>query len=395
MSNTTKEYCDILIISASYGGGHNQVAKALSQEIQAQEPGLNIITIDYCDLLYPFLSRFTQFSYSQSIRHFPVGYALYYQATENISPDSFWQRRLNRIGYSELIMLVNRLRPQIIISTFPLPAGVLSRMKETGDLSIPIVTVITDYSVHSQWVHPYTDLYLVGSEEMVAGLIKRGISSSLIAVSGIPILSAFNQSHDTKRIKEELGCLPGDRLIIFMGGYDGIFGTTRFGNVLKDLPVDVKAIIITGANEELYEKLETVKHKYSNLKVFKYIENIPALMEASEILITKAGGITISEALAKGLPMVIYKPSPGQEEANARYLWLHRAAIIAKGERRLKSAMLKMLSDKNFRERFRRNELKIGKPNSAAVSASLILKLMRTKSKAINYYRVSRREIRA
>ena len=90
-----KEYCDILIISASYGGGHNQVARALTSAIQLQAPGTKIITVDYCDLLFPFLNRLTQFGYTQSIRHFPVGYALYYQVTGNISRDSFWQKRLN------------------------------------------------------------------------------------------------------------------------------------------------------------------------------------------------------------------------------------------------------------------------------------------------------------
>jgi processive 1,2-diacylglycerol beta-glucosyltransferase len=102
----TQDYYDILILSASYGGGHNQVAKALTQALKMQDPAIRIITVDYCDLLVPLLTRLSQFSYTQSLRHFPVGYALYYQATGKISPDSFWQRRLNRMGYSELILLV-------------------------------------------------------------------------------------------------------------------------------------------------------------------------------------------------------------------------------------------------------------------------------------------------
>ena len=94
-----KEECDVLILSASYGGGHNQVARALTSALQLQASGIKIITVDYCDLLVPLFNRLTQFGYMQSIRHFPVGYALYYQATGKISPDSFWQRHLNKIGY--------------------------------------------------------------------------------------------------------------------------------------------------------------------------------------------------------------------------------------------------------------------------------------------------------
>jgi processive 1,2-diacylglycerol beta-glucosyltransferase len=389
-----KESCDILILSASYGGGHNQVARALTQALQIHAPGIKIITVDYSDLLVPLFSRLTQFGYTQSLRHFPVGYALYYQATGKISPDSFWQKSLNRMGYTELIMLVNRLRPKVIISTFPLPAGVLSKMKSTGHLNVPNVTVITDLSVHSQWIHPNTDLYLVGSDEVASGLIARGISPERIVVTGIPILPAFQKKYDPLKIRREFGLRPNTKIVLFMGGSEGIFGTTNFHDLLQYIQTPVEAIAITGSNQELYEKLKTVNLHYPEIKICSYVENIAGLMEVADVLVTKAGGISVSEALAKGLPMIIYKPSPGQEEANASYLRQHRAAIVAKGERRLRTIIQRFIDDEPFHDRFYKNCLKLGKPDSADQSAQLILKIIQPGSTAFFGSKGIRREIR-
>jgi processive 1,2-diacylglycerol beta-glucosyltransferase len=341
--------------------------------------------VDYCELLFPLLSRLTQFGYSQSIRRFPVGYALYYQATGKISSDSFWQRRLNRMGYTELILLVNRLKPKVIVSTFPLPAGVLSRMKSCGDLNVPIVTVITDISVHSQWIHPNTDLYLVGSEEVASGLMARGIHPEHIFVSGIPVLPVFNQKFDPRKIRQEYGFRPDTKIVLFMGGSEGIFATTNFHMLLKNVQTPAEALVITGANHDLYEKLLAANEKHPEIKAGKYVDNVAGLMEAADVLVTKAGGITVSEALAKGLPMIIFKPSPGQEEANALYLRKHRTAIIAKGERRLRTVIQRIVDDEQFRNLMRKNSLKLGRPDSGELCAQMILKMMQPGSTAFYY----------
>jgi processive 1,2-diacylglycerol beta-glucosyltransferase len=391
-----KELCDVLILSAGYGGGHNQVARALTLAIQLQAPGTKIITIDYCDLLFPLFNRLTQFGYTQSIRHFPVGYALYYQATGKISPDSFWQRHLNRMGYSELTMLVNNLQPRVIISTFPLPSGVLSEMKETGHLNVPVITVITDMCVHSQWIHPNTDLYIVGSPEVADGLVERGVKRSSISVSGIPILPKFNLDYHQSELKREFGFNQEDKVILIMGGSDGIFKATKFNRILQDLPPGVHALVLTGSNNDLYEKLQPLTAKYNNFRIQKFYENMAGLMKIADLLVTKAGGITISEALATGLPMVIYKPMPGQEEVNANYLWRHRTAIIAKTEHRVRTAIQRMVTDEQFRQHFQKNCLKIGNPDSAEAAAKLILKMLTPVTRGLNLYNNnSRREIRA
>ena len=399
--DVVKDQCDVLILSASYGGGHNQVARALTQAMMVQMPGIKVATVNFTDLLIPFFTRLSRFGYMQSIRHFPEGYALYYQATGNLAPDSFWQRRLNRMGYSELILLVNRLQPRVIISTFPLPAGVLSQMKEAGDLNVPVVTVITDMAVHNQWIHANTDLYIVGSPEVASGLMGRGVPRNRIGVTGIPILPAFNLNRSREELLRKFDLNLADSrarapIVHFMGGSDGIFGTTRFSRILRDLPPETQTLVITGGNHELFERLQPYHEKYPNFRPLQFVEDVAGLMELADLLVTKAGGISISEALAKGLPMVIYKPLPGHEEANANFLWRHHAAIIAKSERRLRTAILRMVNDERFRQHFQHNCLKIGHPGSAEAAARMILNMLVPATREVKRYSAQlRSEIRA
>lgn len=391
----TEGYCDVLILSASFGGGHNQVARALTEALQLQHPRLQVITVDYCRLLAPLVTRLTQFGYMQSIRHFPAGYGFYYQATGKISPDSFWQQQLNRMGSSELSMLVKRMSPRVIVATFPLPAGVLSKLKESGRLNQPIVTVITDYSVHSQWIHPCTDVYLVGSAQVADGLVERGVDPSKVVVTGIPILPAFSKDYDRNRVKADYQLSPADKWVIFMGGSEGIFGNVRFQHILSALAPEIKMLIITGSNQELYEKLVQTEERHPRLKVVQRIEDMAAVMTAADLLVTKAGGVTIAEGLAKGLPMVIYRPTPGQEAANAYYLWRRRAAIIASNEARLKAAVERMMGDPRFYQRIQQHCLKLGKPNAAGHGAHIILSLLRSQNLLLGYYTAGPWEIRA
>ncbi|MCL6589500.1 MAG: glycosyltransferase [Firmicutes bacterium] len=371
-----QETCDLLILSASYGGGHNQVARALTQSIQSLAPETRTITVNYNDLLLPFITRLTQFGYFNSIRHFPFGYALYYRMTGEISPESFWQKRLNRMGYTELLRLVKRLQPRLIIATFPLPAGVLSEMKDAGDINVPLVTVITDICVHSQWIHPHTDLYIVGAPEQIAGLNSRGIPKNRIVATGIPIRPDFNRHFDPLEIRRQFKLRPDSKIVLFMGGNEGLFGKTNLTSLFGDLPDNVQVVVVSGTNNHLYEKLQTLQPTLPNLIVLKYVEQMAGLMDIADVLVTKAGGVTISEALAKGLPMVIYKPLPGHEESNANYLWRKRAAIIAKSDHRVKTAVRRMVTDEDFRRRFQLNCRKLGTPNSAETCAKIILGIL-------------------
>jgi processive 1,2-diacylglycerol beta-glucosyltransferase len=270
-------------------------------------------------------------------------------------------------------------------------------MKETGHLNVPIVTVITDMCVHSQWIHPNTDLYIVGSQEIADGLVERGVSRSAIVDSGIPILPEFKAGYNQAELRRAFGYKPEDKVILIMGGSDGIFKATRFKihRTLEELPKGVHALIITGYNHDLYEKLQPLTNKYANFRVEKFYENMAALMRITDLLITKAGGITISEALASGLPMVIYKPTPGQEEVNANYLWRHRAAIIAKTEHRVRSATYRMVSDEQFRQHFQKNCLKIAHPDSAEAAARAILQILTpaTRGSKLENNKKTRREI--
>lgn len=382
---------DILILTANYGSGHRQVARALAESLHKSRPGLEFTILDYSAFLDPFIQRLTRAGYYHSIRHFPIGYHLYYQATDTLDPDSFWQRRLNHAGLAKFTRALSEIRPKVVVATFPLAAGVLSHLRKTGVLSVPVITVITDYVVHNQWIHPFTDHYIVASDEVADGLRQRGVPLSKIVASGIPVLPAYAKPWTPNEARRRLGLDPERKTLLFMGGGDGIFGLNPL-NLLKD--DGHQGIILTGRNKELYEQLSYVRESSPSWRVLGELDDAMLPMCAADLLVTKAGGVTVSEALALGLPMILVHPLPGQEVANARYLRRHRAALVSRDPKRTEAHIHHLLDNDAFRHAMGLNAERLGHPHSGEFGAALILQSLQGHINSPYAYTKARRENR-
>jgi len=183
--------CDILILSADFGTGHHQVSVALEKVIKKEKPSFNVGIVNFFKCIYPLFDKAIKFSYSVMIKYFPGFYDWFYRTTRDVDQDSRWQRILDRIGRRRLISLIERTSPKVIVCTFPTPAGVVSRLKAEGRIDIPLVVVVTDVAVHSQWIHPEVDAYLVAANTIPPKMARRGIASEKIHVTGIPIRPQF------------------------------------------------------------------------------------------------------------------------------------------------------------------------------------------------------------
>jgi len=156
--------CDVLILSASYGAGHNQAARAIAGELQQSYTGLRVKVHDFFALAAPRINRFTQACFIKMVSHFPPCYRWFYDLTCAIEHDSSVQRWINSLGRHRLLDLLYTYNPRVIVCTFPTPAGVLSALRKKGVPVPPMVTVITDVAVHNQWVNPHTQAYIVPDE---------------------------------------------------------------------------------------------------------------------------------------------------------------------------------------------------------------------------------------
>lgn len=336
----------ILVFSATFGAGHVRAAEATIEAIRAKAPGAEITHLDFGAFLSKTLNKIVKNTYIELIKHTPRLWGKFYYRTSKIRPDSVVQRLINILGRREFLDYIKELRPNVIICTYPTIAGVLGELRLKRVLQIPIVTVVTDYAVHSQWVHPGVDLYIVGNEEVFQGLTTRGIDPNRIRITGIPISPKFEKKLDREEISSRLKLLPNRLTFLVMGGAFGVLGGAKgVCKILVEAEEAVQALVVCGQDEKLFRSLEGLSDEAKNPLIrFGYIKNVEELMTVADIIITKAGGLTVSEALTKRLPLIIYKPIPGQEEENAYFVERIGAAKLAKTEEELEKIIHHILS---------------------------------------------------
>ncbi|MFZ3590907.1 diglucosyl diacylglycerol synthase [Bacillus sp. DJP31] len=316
----------ILILTARYGNGHIQVAKSL--ENKCKEKGINDVIV--CDLFaesHPIITDITQYLYLKSFTIGPQFYRMFYYGVEKIHDKKVasWYKNF---GKRRLSYIIDKEKPDIIINTFPMIV-VPEFRKKTG-IVIPTFNVLTDFCLHRIWIHSEIDKYYVATEELKKKMVAQGVPSFRIHVTGIPIRESFEESIQPSVLFKKYGINPTKKVVLLMAGAHGVLKNTveHCQSLLKDEKIQVA--VVCGKNETLREELHGIASAYPDrLHVFGYVERVDELFRISSCMVTKPGGITLSEASAIGLPVVLYKPIPGQEKENAQFFQSKGAAIIA------------------------------------------------------------------
>ncbi len=341
----------VLILSASYGEGHQQAALAVQDALIEQNPGIEITIVDYMRMVHPIINSVARYCYLKSVRFAPKLYGLFYKGTSRISPESMLQKRLNHLGYDDLAEFLNSYKPSVVLSTFPTPAGVMSMLKKRGLTDVPDTTVITDHAIHSQWIHPYTDHYFVGSDHVRKGLIARGIPDDRISVTGIPIRPTFLAPSNRAILRNKYGLDEELPTILMMAGSSGTMGDA--GQICDEMfqsSTRMQIMVVCGHNAKLHKEIQELSREARNpVWVFGFTRDVHELMAVSDLIITKAGGLTVSEALAMELPMLLYRPIPGQETQNAAFLVRSRVAVFARNRKQVNAYVERLLSDDGTR----------------------------------------------
>ncbi len=306
----------ILVLYAKFGDGHYQVAQALKRRFE--ETGqAQAVLFDPFGEAYPTLNRWCQSVYYYSTSHLPAAYGWGYSLTDRIpssSPIGAW---LHSLGSAKLAGMLNRLQPDAVVQTFPLLA--MSHLRQRTGLRLPTFTVLTDYVLHSRWIHDETDRYFVATEELGRELSDAGVREEAIRVSGIPIRPAFSDGALRDRIREREAADRAGKYVLVMAGAYGVSGEA--GKLTQELlkAEGYSVLLVCGKNAKLEERMRLKFGGESRVRVFGFVERIERLMAKASCMITKAGGITLSEAASIGLPVVVYRPIPGQELGNALY----------------------------------------------------------------------------
>jgi processive 1,2-diacylglycerol beta-glucosyltransferase len=248
--------------------------------------------------------------------------------------------------------------------------------KEFADAP-PVVGIVTDFVVHSFWIHRNIEGYAVATEEMRNTLVSRGVLRDRIIVSGIPVNGDFAQQPPNRdALREKLG-LPTDRsAVLVMGGGLGIGPIETMMSALDRVKQPLCAVVIVGRNPRMEQRvLEAANTVGYPVRVLRFVDNVNEYMHASDVLVTKPGGLTSAEALVTHIPMVLFKPLPGQEERNTRYLMERKAALRAKTAADLTRNVERLLTTPERQMEMREAMARLGRPNAAHDIAQIILSL--------------------
>ena len=290
----------ILILTGKFGMGHWSASCALQQQLERE--GHQVKTVDFFDYAMPEVAPALYRMFGWLVKYGGGLYNLFHRLTRNVEGEmplaGAWVEHLEDLLWSE--------GADVVVSTHPVCSGVVARYKKEGG-EVPLVTCITDVTCHSEWIHPGTDGYLVASEEVCQGLVAKGVAKERIFVSGIPVGAQFTRGTPNR----------GKRELLIMGGGLGLLPRgDRFYQQLGALP-DIHVTILTGRNEKLYDRLHG---KYENIEVVGFTTQVDQYMARAHLMLSKPGGITVFEAIASRLPILVWEPFLEQERENARFL---------------------------------------------------------------------------
>jgi len=370
-----KNNIDVLILTASYGGGHVQAAKAMALGLDSLNPQLRIEILDYVRWLNSAIDYLTRMFYVKVTSKVPVIWQLIYDLTDH--PFFAKYSLARKVGFNRLYNYIMIKRPKVIISTHFFTTAVIGEMKRKGLIDLPLVTVITDNILHSLWLNPQVDLYLVANEQIKRQLVVRGIPAKSVKVTGIPIDLKFNLAEGKKSLRIKNNLSPDLPTILVMSGAYGMGDITGVCDFLAGFEVDLQVIVVTGKDEKLKKKIiEMTANTKNKFTVLGFVDNVFEWMGLADLLISKAGGLTTSEALASNLPMLIYRPIPGQEEGNADYLMQAGVAEVANNMEQFKEKFRLLMNNPAMLSHMAERCKLIKKPLAALQGSKILLAIM-------------------
>ncbi len=367
---------DIIFLYSSNTSGHAQAAKAINNTINQKAPELKTQLFD-ASYFYPFLGPIISKFYIEVIKKTPQIWNYIYDNHEVKKATEEIRTLFNIININKLKKILDNFKPKLMVCTHAIPANVIAYWKRRDGVSGKLVCVITDHIAHSYWIHKESDLYLVPNEETKLNFIKNGIHPLKIFVTGIPIEQNFSKRIDKHTARKFFSLDTRKFTVLIMAGSYGIGPLYEILEIFLKNLLPVQYMIITGKNKKLYRKMKGKIKNFpkDNIKIFRFIKNISIAMDASDLLITKPGGLTTSEALVKNLTMILVEPLPGQEQRNAEYLIKHKLAEKCNDINKLPEIIKSFLKNPEKIEKYKHRMSNFARPDASEVCARKILEL--------------------
>jgi processive 1,2-diacylglycerol beta-glucosyltransferase len=366
----------VLIATVTAGAGHVQAAAALEEAWRALCPRDTIHRLDVLEFTPKLYRKMYVEGYVKLVEHAPELWAMVFKKTDNPSLSRKLTRVrsvLRKVTLDKFVRRLKQFKPDVALCTHYLPLEILGRLKHDPKLGLSPFTasVVTDFEAHALWMEPAVDLYCVAAEETKARLVARGAAAEHVAVTGIPIAAKFSGQVDAGAVRKRHGLRDDLPVLLVLSGGFGLGPVAEILDELNKLATAVQVVVVCGRNEELRRELAVQERRHPT-HVVGFVTNMHELMAVSDLVLTKPGGLTSSEALALGKPMFVLNPIPGQEAANSDFLLEHGAAAKANRVEDLPFRLEKLLNSSKLAEMAAAAK-SLGKPHSASAVCQAVL----------------------
>lgn len=362
----------VLLLTVTAGQGHNQAAKSLCDYLS--EAKIENRYLDVFEYINPVLKEALSRGYIMSTKRFSMLYGKFYRLAEcGGSRERRMNKIINHIMAHKLMGYIADFAPDVIVCTHVFAALIISALRHKMDEKIKTLGIVTDFTIHPYWEDTDIDYYITASELLNNQAEKRGIAPSKLLPIGIPIKPLFAEKTDKASARSALG-LKDKRTVLVMSGSMGYGKVDRVIDALDSMPLDFQIVSVCGFNERLKRIIDRKSHTKSIVNL-GFSDKINLYMDAADCIITKPGGLTTSEALAKGIPIIMVNPIPGQEDRNAEFLLNNGAALKVSKTFPVDDAVYQLFSNTVRQKTLKETVSFLGKPNSTRNFVDFIMKL--------------------
>lgn len=376
-----KKLKKILVFYGTYGGGHIAAAKSIQKYINDTYENCDVVSVDCIEYINKYINKVSTKAYAGMAKKTPHLWETLYERS-NKGTLSLISHTSNKLMAIKLKNLIKEEKPDLIISTHPFSSQMCAYLKKKNRIKCKLATVMTDFHIHNQWLFlpEFVDYFFVANDEMKKDMISKNISSSKIFVTGIPVADKFLKKYNREDICDEFWLDKDKFTVLLFGGGEFGLGTKTTLKVLETiirLFKDMQIVAISGKNKKMNTKFNELVEKTnssSRVKVLEFTDKVAELMSISGIVVTKAGGLTITESLTSGLPIIIINPIPGQEEENAEFLVNSGCAIWIKKKDNIPSIFKNLYRHQEKFEEMKKNSIKLAKPDATKNICDILLR---------------------
>jgi processive 1,2-diacylglycerol beta-glucosyltransferase len=366
----------VLFAHLSIGGGHARAAQAASRAMRRLAPNAEIADLDLAEVATPLFNAIYHDGYLGLVKSMPRLWGALYAAGWRTGRGSAVPDWLKPRCIGNLAAVLDAFAPDVVLATAAPVSALLAHLKERGACQAALAALITDYHAHPTHMQPAIDAFLVADQRVAAGLRKLGAHGSKVVVTGIPVEPEFVAPLERERARRRLGFDVRAPVVLVMGGALGSGHMVRVVRELLAIEPTPQLVVVTGRNRRLEERLHVVKSRApGRLEIFGWTSLVPELMAAADLIVTKPGGVSTTEALVRGVPMVFVDAILGAESRNRAFFEREGVAVGASQLDRLGAMVAALLADPDRLAAMRAAAKRCARPDAAADVARVVLEL--------------------